>query len=115
MPHSNARLPKALPEDGSRESVGVVRFISDDWRTWHFQSSESPDKWHTVDLASFALSGECSCENFQIKIFPLLRDSVIKPHAVRSKCKHIKRAERVLTYRIKREIFLKQNPNPKRT
>lgn len=92
--------------------IGVCKFISQDWRTWHFQSRRSPNVFHTVDLAEFDCSGACSCEHFDFKIRPLIRGGLIRPHSDAAKCKHIRRAEKILCYRIKKKLFASTNPNP---
>lgn len=103
------------PNEESANKCGVCRFVSQDWRLWHFQSSSDPNKYHTVDLAEFDCSGACSCEHFDMRIRPLLERRVIRPHESRAKCKHIAKAEKILCYRVKKRLFEQtQTPNPKR-
>jgi hypothetical protein len=92
------------------EEVGECKVVSDDLTRYHFVSSDEPNKFHTVDLMDWWLSGSCSCENFDMRIRPLLRDRVIKPHTERAKCKHIRRAEKILCYRVKKVWASKLNP-----
>lgn len=95
-------------------ACGVLKVVSDDWRTWHFQSSHSPDVYWTVDLAEWDCSGACSCPPFDFKIRTRLRDGLIQPHTDAAKCKHIRRAEKILCYRVKKNLFA-QKPEPERT
>lgn len=104
------------PNEESANKCGVLRWHSDDWSRWHFQSSSDPQKYHTVDLTEFDCSGACSCEHFDMRIRPLLERGVIRPHENRAKCKHIARAEKILCYRVKKQLFsrIQPNPNPNR-
>jgi len=92
---------------------GYLKVISDDWTRWHFQSSSSPNIHHTVDLTDWQFSGGCSCEHFQMRIQPMLARRIIKPHSTQAKCKHIRRADQVLLYYLKKRLFPHPNPNPK--
>lgn len=94
---------------------GICKFISDDWEEWHFVSSDDPNVHHTVHLADWNLSGACSCPDFDIKIRPLLEANVIRPHSDRARCIHIRRADKVLGYKMKRHLFALRNPNPNPT
>jgi len=104
---------KDIEEDAAK--CGVLKFVSVDLEEWHFESSEKPGEYHTVHLADWELNGGCSCPNFDLTIRPLIRDKIIRLHTARAKCKHIKRAERILCYRSKKILFVNQNPtsNPK--
>lgn len=107
-PETRNALSRQIESDAAK--VGVLLFISEDWRTWHFRSTEDPEDHWTVDLAEWDASGACSCPDFDIRIRPLLRDRVIRPHTDRAKCKHIRRAEKVLCYRIKKNLFSQSKP-----
>jgi hypothetical protein len=89
----------------SAAACGHLKVISDDWTRWHFQSSSNPNIHHTVELTEWDGSGECSCEHFQMRIRPLLTRRIIKPHCSQSKCKHIRRADQVLLYHLKKRLF----------
>lgn len=101
------------PNDGDSAAAacGVCKYISEDWSTWHFQSRDNPQVYHTVDLTLWDCSGECSCPHFQFRIRPLLVARTIRPHENRAKCRHIARAEKLLCYRVKKELFAQSNPN----
>lgn len=101
---------KEYQEDADAAACGVVRFVSPDGEEWHFESKDDPEVWWTVHLADWQLSGACSCPHFDLKIRPLLKAGVVRPHSPRSKCKHIRRAERVLCYKIKKKLFSPNNP-----
>lgn len=109
-------MSNKVRQDDAR-ACGVLKFVSDDWLTWHFQSTDDPEISHTVHLDENDCSGACSCQNFDFTIRPLLRDRVIKKHSERSKCKHIRRAEKILCYRFKKNLVAlfkqSENPNPK--
>lgn len=103
-------LSQQIERDGA--AVGALKFVSDDWRTWHFQSTDDPNVYWTVDLAAWDNSGACSCPVFDLAkncIRRRLELRLIRPHTDAAKCKHIRRAEKVLCYRIKKKLF--QNPN----
>jgi hypothetical protein len=99
-------------QEQDARAVGVCTFISDDWGTWHFQSTDEPQVYHTVHLDENDTSGACSCPHFDIRIRVLLRDRIVKPHTARAKCKHILRAEKILCYRVKKNLFALRNQNP---
>lgn len=99
--------------DDSARACGVLKVISDDWTRWHFQSTENPDIFHTVDLTEWDCSGACSCQHFEMRIRPLLTRRVIRPHDERARCKHIRRADKILCYRVKKQLSRQLNPNPK--
>lgn len=94
----------AKERDDSASACGVLKVVSDDWTRWHFQSSDDAAVFHTVDLTEWQLSGECSCPHFQMRIRPLLSGRVIRPHSDHAKCKHIRRAEKILCYRVKQQL-----------
>jgi len=101
-------MPEISENERAAAACGILKVISDDWTRWHFQSSEGPNIYHTVDLTSWQFSGECSCPHFQMRIQPLLARRVIKPHSAQAKCKHIRRADQVLLYHLKKRLFPKE-------
>jgi len=105
----------AKERDDSARACGVLKVVSDDWTRWHFQSTADSAIYHTVDLLEWDCSGECSCPHFQMRIRPLLAGRVIKPHSEQAVCKHIRRANKILCYRVKRQLQRQLNPNPNRT
>ncbi len=107
----NAQAPTL--EDSAR-AVGVLRYVSEDALRYHFQSTDNPNVYHLVDLAEWECSGACSCEHFDIRIRPLLSRRVIEPHEERAKCKHIRRAEKILCYRVKRQLVAQSQNHPKK-
>jgi len=109
-------MPESTSEQQAAAACGVLKFHSDDWMRWHFESRENPAISHTVDLSDWDCSGSCSCPHFDFRIRPLLEKGTIKPHEDRAKCRHIRRAEKILCYRTKKELLrqrnLRPNPNP---
>lgn len=101
-----------IQKDPDAAAVGVCKYISVDWEEWHFVSRANPNHWHTVHLADYELSGACSCQHFDFNIRPLLQGKAIRPHTPRAKCKHIRRAERLLCYKMKKALFNRTNPEP---
>ena len=99
-------------QEASRE-CGICRFISVDSEEWHFEARERQNVWHTVHLGDYGASGGCSCQHFDFRIRPLLATGEIKPHSARSKCRHIRRAEQLLLFTVKRKLFAKPEQNPK--
>jgi hypothetical protein len=96
--------------DVEANACGVLKFVCVDGEEWHFQSRQSPEKFHTVHLADWSFSGACSCEHFDFRIRPALFRNEIKPHSAKAKCRHIRRAEQILLLRIKRKLFSKFTP-----
>jgi hypothetical protein len=66
----------------------ITRFI--------FYSETQNDVAHMVDL----LEGECSCQNFQFRIKPLIERGVIEKTDAVGKCKHMKHARNILCDQI---------------
>ncbi len=99
--------------DQDAAKCGMLKYVSVDWEEWHFQSSEAPAVFHTVHLADYDCSGACSCPNFDMRIRPRLNAGLFRPHEPRAKCKHIRRADRILCYKTKKALFARTNPNPK--
>ena len=70
----------------------ITRFI--------FFSETQKDVAHVVDL----MDGECTCQNFQFRIKPLLERGVIKPNEAVAKCKHMKFAREILCDEIIKQL-----------
>ena len=51
---------------------------------------------HVVDLLSNSLRGECSCQHFQYRISPMVRQGVIQKDSEKARCKHIRVARQIL-------------------
>jgi hypothetical protein len=100
MPQAIAAIAPSGP------AIGRLQFVSADWRTWHFQSSEDPAVFWTVDLAAWDRSGACTCPHFDFRIRTRLATGAIRPHTPRARCKHIERADRILCFRVKEELFV---------
>ncbi len=62
----------------------ITRFV--------FYSNTQKDTAHVVDL----MEGECSCQNFQFRIKPLLEKGIIDATDSVAKCKHMKLAREIL-------------------
>ena len=65
-----------------------------------FFSDSQKDTAHIVDL----MEGECSCQNFQFRIKPLLDRGVLKKADKLAKCKHIKKARDILVDQILQQL-----------
>jgi len=52
---------------------------------FRFESDTRPEIAHVVDLASFGGFGECSCEDYQYRILPV----VMKGGTGMARCKHL--------------------------
>lgn len=57
-----------------------------------FYSDSQKGIAHMVDL----IEGECSCQNFQFRIKPLLEKGILEESDSVAKCKHIKKARDLL-------------------
>lgn len=67
---------------------------------FHFQTSESDDEFHLVDLSEYDGSGACWCENFRFRIEPKLKGGAVLPHEAGSQCKHIVMSRLILGDRL---------------
>ena len=65
-----------------------------------FYSKTQSDMAHIVDL----LDGECSCQNFQFRIKPLLDKGIITKEEPVAKCKHMKIARDILCDQVIEKI-----------
>lgn len=54
---------------------------------WRVRSHTRPEIEHVVDLDAFAGNGACSCEHFEFRLAPLIRDGITGGKATR--CGHI--------------------------
>ena len=61
-----------------------------------FYSKTQKGQAHIVDL----IEGECSCQQYQFRILPLIRRDLIHPDDDTSRCKHIRWARELLTNQI---------------
>ena len=50
---------------------------------------------HMVDLESNNLQGECSCQHYQYRIFPLITQGIISLSSEKARCKHIRVARQI--------------------
>lgn len=55
---------------------------------WRVKSLSRPDIEHVVDLDSWAGNGACSCEHFEFRLAPLLRDGAPRGGSA-TRCGHI--------------------------
>ena len=61
-----------------------------------FNSVNQEGVAHMVDLLSNSLHGECSCQHFQYRISPMVRQGVIQRNSEKARCKHIRVARQIL-------------------
>ena len=60
--------------------------------TRYIFESTKKDAAHVVDLTEYDYNGECSCEHFQMKLLPVLRDTPradVEASPNKHRCKHI--------------------------
>lgn len=70
---------------------------------YRFDSEARPDIAHVVDLGAFEGFGECSCEDFQYRVLPVLvRYPTGEPMPKR--CKHLIAAREALLDQVIRRI-----------
>lgn len=55
---------------------------------WRVKSLSRPEIEHVVDLDAWAGNGACSCEHFEFRLAPLLRDGATRGGAA-TRCGHI--------------------------
>lgn len=73
------------------------------------ESEANPGESYMVDLLAWQANGECSCQHFQMRILPALRDG--QPPLV-SHCKHITRARAEFTNDALRRMFELMTQSP---
>ncbi len=61
-----------------------------------FNSLTQKDCAHVVDLIENNSHGECSCQHFQYRVLPMIKQGIIKQDSEKARCKHI---------RIARQLF----------
>lgn len=97
-------VPKSVAEKyGLVTQDSALRFV--------ILSDERVDVAHMVDLSPWELDERfnrmvrrwerCTCENFEMRIQPLLRSGTIKPDTAAARCKHINRARELLATKVR--------------
>lgn len=66
----------------------LVAFPHDHVLRWRVQSLTRPEMEHVVDLDAWAGNGACSCEHFEFRLAPLIRDGATRGGAA-TRCGHI--------------------------
>jgi len=50
---------------------------------------------HLVDLESNELQGECSCQHYQYRISPMIKQGVLDVKSEKARCKHMRVARQI--------------------
>jgi len=88
----------SLKKTAHRE--GATRFI--------FNSLSQENIAHVVDLTSNNLHGECSCQHFQMRVKPMIKQGLLDPYSEKARCKHIRAARHLFYEDVIRE-YVKVN------
>lgn len=86
-----------LSEDDLKELRNNV--VAESATRYIFQSLSQKGCAHVVDLLENDLNGECSCQHYQYRITPMIKQGIINPESEKARCKHI-RIARQLFYEI---------------
>lgn len=73
-----------------------------------FNSLTQQDIAHVVDLTSNKLNGECTCQHFQMRVKPMIKQGILDPSSEKARCKHIRVARQVF-YEAILKIYVEQN------
>lgn len=71
-------------------------FQHDNVLRWRVESLSRPELVHVVDLAAYTGNGACSCEHFQFRLEPALREGLVK-RGQATRCGHILVAREAFT------------------
>lgn len=74
--------------------IATVRQIAGESTCFEVKSRTRPGLWHRVELKAHNGSGECACENWRTKSWPIIRDTKSLPPSKR--CWHL---------RVARELY----------
>lgn len=66
----------------------LVAHLHDNVLRWRVTSNTRPDISHLVDLAAWTGNGACSCEHFEFRLAPLLKDGAARGTQA-TRCGHI--------------------------
>lgn len=70
-----------------------IRTVPGEEHRFFVQSKTRFDTWHLVDLEELGWNGRCSCEHFNFRLFPQIRDDRAKRRPPRTRrCWHIREA-----------------------
>lgn len=72
-----------------------------------FQSLKQKGYAHVVDLLENDNAGECSCQHFQYRVLPMIKQGLLNPHEEKARCKHM-RIARQMFYEAAIEAYSKQ-------
>ncbi len=72
-----------------------------------FNSLKQKNYAHVVDLLENKNAGECSCQHFQYRILPMIKQGLLSPHEEKSRCKHM-RIARQMFFEAAIEAYSKQ-------
>lgn len=85
----------------SEEELAELRnnVVAESATRYIFQSLSQKGCAHVVDLLENDLNGECSCQHYQYRITPMIKQGIIKADSEKARCKHM-RIARQLFYEI---------------
>lgn len=86
----------------SEAKLEMVAMIEGEPLRFNVRSASRPDIVHLVDLIEYNGNGACSCEEFEFRLAPRLKEGS-QPNAV-WECRHIRRAKRRLVEIVIRTI-----------
>lgn len=84
-----ARLHRmGKPSLNAQSRQRLVAHQHDNVLRWRVTSCSRPELVHVVDLAAWTGNGACSCEHFEFRLAPLLRDGAPR-RTQATRCGHI--------------------------
>ena len=83
------------------EEIAYLRenVVAESATRYLFESKRQKGCVHLVDLEANDLNGECSCQHYQYRVAPMIKQGLLKPDSEKARCKHI-RVARQLFYEI---------------
>ena len=73
--------------------------VSESPTRYVFASKRQKGCAHVVDLEANNLNGECSCQHYQYRVAPMIKQGLIKASSEKARCKHM-RVARQLFYEL---------------
>ena len=103
--NTNTKTEKRVVPQTAGEKYGLT--IQENPLRFMFRSDERANVVHVVDLDPMQYDErlgrnvkkweECTCEHFTMRIRPLLQRGTVLPDTPAARCKHIRRARKILT------------------
>lgn len=76
----------------ARRALKVFPIEGENALRYRVQSRSDPEHPHLVDLSSFGGYGQCSCKNWQCRVWPQIRDKSVRPLEPKATCAHVRAA-----------------------